>query len=267
MDKKTEFNEALSALVEYATVNGNIVSADDVHEYFKNILDEETLYVPVYSYLKENNITVKDYTDTNNSSSITANNADSDTDSLENTFTPEPAQDSETGKMFIDMYLDDLKKLTVPSDEELEILIEGAIKKDKEKINQLTEAFLNNVIKISEEFEGNGMKKSDLISEGNIGLLEAVLALTDKPANIIQHFEAAIRTSIYNAIQREIGIMRTSKHLVTNANAVNDATTALAEKLGREATIEELCEYLSLSEEKVREILKISLDAINVVSE
>ena len=45
---------------------------------------------------------------------------------------------------------------------------------------------------------------------------------------------------------------------------VSNATTHLAEKLGREATIEEVCEYTNLSEDVVREVMKMSLDAINV---
>lgn len=66
-----------------------------------------------------------------------------------------------------------------------------------------------------------------------------------------------------NAIQNEIGALRTASHITQRANAVSDATTELAEKLGREATLEELCRHLSLPEDEVREILKISLDALN----
>ena len=43
MDKKSEFNEALSALIEYATVNGNQVTTENVHTYFSEILDNEEI--------------------------------------------------------------------------------------------------------------------------------------------------------------------------------------------------------------------------------
>ena len=38
MDKKLEFNEALSALIEYATVNGNEITLEIIHTYFDDIL-------------------------------------------------------------------------------------------------------------------------------------------------------------------------------------------------------------------------------------
>ena len=38
MDKKLEFNDALSALIEYATVNGNELTTENVHTYFNDIL-------------------------------------------------------------------------------------------------------------------------------------------------------------------------------------------------------------------------------------
>ena len=42
MDKKLEFNEALSALIEYATVNGNEITLENVHTYFDDILEKFT---------------------------------------------------------------------------------------------------------------------------------------------------------------------------------------------------------------------------------
>ena len=61
MDKKTEFNQALLSLVEYATVNGNIISMQTVHEYFKDIITDEAMYDAIYNYLSENQITIQGY--------------------------------------------------------------------------------------------------------------------------------------------------------------------------------------------------------------
>lgn len=254
MDKKTEFNQALLSLVEYATVNGNIVSKETVHEYFKDIITDEAMYDAIYNYLIENQITIEGY----KKPEATAN-----VQSLQEDFAPRKAIDTEKANMFLDMYYDDVNNLTKADDELLAALVEAAIANDKVAMDKLTEAFLPNVIKISEEFENSGMKKSDLISEGNLGLFEAILSLNEMPSDIIVYFEDIIRSTMNDAIQNEIGALRTANHITQRANAVSDATTELAQKLGREATIEELCEYLSLSEEEVREILKISLDALN----
>ena len=251
MDKKTEFNEALLSLVEYATVNGNNLSKDTIHEYFKDIISDESMYDAIYTYLSENKINIEGYEKPH----IAQNQEDN--------FTPSKAMDTEKANMFLDMYYDDVNSLGKVNEDVLITLVTDAIKKEKEAMNRLTEAFLPNVIRISDEFEDSGMKKSDLISEGNLGLIEAVFSLNQVPSDITLYFENIIRSTMNKAIQNEIGALRTADHITQRANAVSDATTALAEKLGREATIEELCEYLSLSEDEVREILKISLDALN----
>ena len=60
MDKKLEFNEALSALIEYATVNGNEITVENVHTYFDDILDSEEKFDAVYKYLLDNKIRITD---------------------------------------------------------------------------------------------------------------------------------------------------------------------------------------------------------------
>ena len=56
-----------------------------------------------------------------------------------------------------------------------------------------------------------------------------------------------------------------SNHLADQVNALNDASTELAKELGREATLEELCERLALSTDEVKELMKISIDALTVI--
>lgn len=263
MDKKIEFNEALSALIEYATVNANVITKDDVSEYFKNILDSEDMYTAVYKYLAESNIKVEGYTPSND-----AKVSDTDTDETFSTDdTPsamlDKVTDSDEEKMFLDMYYEDLAAIPLPLDAHLISLAERVIAGDKLAVNALVEANLSRVITIADEYTGKGMRKADIISEGNLGLLLAVSSMTEVPDNMDEFFDTAIRKAINSAIDVEVSSLRISNHLSERANAVNDATTHLAEKLGREATIDELCEYLSLPEEKVREILKMSLDAVN----
>lgn len=251
MDKKTEFNEALLSLVEYAAVNGNIISKDTVHEYFKDIISDETMYDSIYAYLSENKINIEGY------KKPVIHNDESQC------FTPVNAVDTKKACMFLDMYYEDVSKLKEIKSEELSKLVRDVLTKNKEAVNSLTEAFLPNVIKIADEFENSGIKKSDLISEGNLGLLEGIIALKEIPSDIVLYFENIIRNAMNSALQNEIGALRTANHITDRANAVSDATATLAEKLGRKATIEELCEYLSLPEDEVRQILKFSLDALN----
>ena len=54
MDKKQLFNEALSAIVELAAAQNNTLSLDDIHSAFEGIIDDDSLYEHIFSYLAEN---------------------------------------------------------------------------------------------------------------------------------------------------------------------------------------------------------------------
>ena len=66
------------------------------------------------------------------------------------------------------------------------------------------------------------------------------------------------------AVFQELGSSRTSDHLVERINALNDASTEMAKELGREATLKELSDRLALSEEEIKELMKISIDALTI---
>lgn len=150
MDKKTEFNQALLSLVEYATVNGNIISTKTVHEYFKDIITDEAMYDAIYNYLSKNQIAIEGYQKPDTTIA--------EDEPLQEEFTPQKAIDTEKANIFLDMYYDDVNNLVKADEELLLTLAEAAITNDKAAVDKLTEAFLPNVIKISEEFENSGMK-------------------------------------------------------------------------------------------------------------
>ena len=44
MDKKAQFNEALTSLVDYAATKGNEITQEDVKVFFKDLIDDESQY-------------------------------------------------------------------------------------------------------------------------------------------------------------------------------------------------------------------------------
>ncbi len=266
MEAKSDFFEALSALVEYATVNGNTVKKQDVENHFKDIIEDSSKYDAVYAYLLENNIKISDYEGNIKVESPLDNSKDDNTDNKSVIdFSPiKPAIESDEEKMFVEMYLDEVKDLNKITDEEIDKLVERVLSKDKEAVNALCEAYLPMVVEISKDYNSSGLKHSDIIAIGNLGLFEAIMFLQNHPSNMDIFITDVIRYSIEKAINQEIGASRVFTHITDRANMVSNATTHLAEKLGREATIEEVCEYTNLSEDVVREVMKMSLDAINV---
>jgi len=270
MNKKLEFNEALSALIEYATVNGNEVSTETVHTYFNGILDNEDMYEAVYQYLAENKvkITDKDMSLYNVGGNANGSNALDASDQHEASHHHEHSHGShddlsEEEKMFLDMYMKDLSDIPKVSPEQKALLIERGCRGDRDSFSSLIEACLPQVLAIAEKYLDKGVRKSDLIQEGNLGLIEGIMNYDFKD-DFDTFVEKYINNAMQDAIDEEQGMHRIATHAAERANAISDATTALAEKLGREATIEELCEYMALSEEEIRDVMKMSLDAMTI---
>ena len=58
MDKKAQFNEALTSLVDYAATKGNEITQEDVKVFFKDLIDDESQYGFINDYLSLNKIKV-----------------------------------------------------------------------------------------------------------------------------------------------------------------------------------------------------------------
>ncbi|MBP3338569.1 MAG: hypothetical protein J6L69_04130 [Lachnospiraceae bacterium] len=247
MDKKLEFNEALSALVEFATVNGNVITSADIKAHFKEIIDDEAKYEAIYKYLISQKIKISDI--------------DEDTETVDATL-PNAAE-TEEGKAFLDMYYNEVNELALDENIDVNALIEASKNGDKEAINKLTELHLPLVMDIAKEFKSSPLRESDLIGTGNVALFEAIVSYDGTATDYKEYLSDYIKKSIKDAEEEEISSVRTFNHAANRANALSDATIELAKELEREATLEELCEKLSLSEEEVRNVMKMSLEAIN----
>ena len=135
----------------------------------------------------------------------------------------------------------------------------------------LSKLYLPLVIKLCEDFEHMGLTHSDLVAEGNLSLYEAILDYASLPNKsedrkiFEEHICFRIKSSLQAAVNAELGHHRVSNHLVDQINALNNASTELAQDLGREATLEELCEKLSLDENEIKRLMKITIDALSVI--
>ena len=262
MDKKLEFNEALSALIEYATVNGNEITVENVHTYFDDILDSEEKFDAVYKYLLDNKIRI---TDLDTSKYATKSDDHHHENESAHDHDHHHGDSSEEEKMFLEMYMKELKDVPVISPEEKAILIEKGCRGDRDSFSRLIEAYLPTVMEYVDRFMGQGVRRGDLIQEGNLGLIEGIMNY-DNSIDFDTFIGVYIEKAIKDAIDEELSVSRIAAHAADRANAISDATTELAQKLGREATIEELCEYMSLTEDEIRDVMKMSLDAMTITT-
>lgn len=251
--KKLDFNSALSALMELAISQGNSLTDKQIKDTFEGILESEDQFLHIYSYLKERNIKIASETK-ESISEVSTKTAPKKTKSK---------KDLTEEELFHDMYMKDVSKLRNKSDKEVNKLLEKSMNGDKTARNTIIEQHLKLVITISEQFAGKGVRTSDLIQEGNLALIECVDSYNGQD-NFSNYLISNISHAMQNAIDEEAGSAQIATHLVERVNALSDATTDLVEKLGREATLEEICEFMSLPEEEVRAAMKISLDALTI---
>ncbi|BCU77412.1 RNA polymerase sigma factor RpoD/SigA [Luteolibacter sp. LG18] len=150
------------------------------------------------------------------------------------------------------LYLREISKTPLLTPEE-EIQLAKRIKKgDKEARSHMIRANLRLVVKIAQDYSGYGLPISDLISEGNIGLMKAVERFDPKKGGKLSTYAAWwIKQSIKRALANQSKTIRLPVHMVDKIAKMRRISTILAEALGREPTEEELADEIGLPRRKL----------------
>lgn len=257
-NKKSQFNEILSELMEFATVSGNLLTKEQISLYFKDIIDDESKYEDIYRYLTSQKINIEGYTPKENPE---ADLSKEESDIFIG------VSESEMAKSFHQMYHDELTALST-NPEKKEEAFHKYITGDTSAVEELTHLYLPAILDICDNYLNSPLPKSDLVAEGNLALFQSIIAFQDSSeiknfSDFENYLLRSIHDHIKTKIDEEIGSKRTNSHLVQRINRLNDVTTELAKELGREATLLELSEALSFSEEEIKELMKISIDALS----
>ncbi|MBI5101367.1 MAG: RNA polymerase sigma factor RpoD [Nitrospirae bacterium] len=131
--------------------------------------------------------------------------------------------------------------------------------------NSLIEANLRLVISIVKKYLGRGMSFSDLIQEGNIGLMKAVDRFEYRRGYKFSTYATWwIRQSISRAIAEQARTIRVPVHIVEAVNRMTRVIKEVLQEKGTEPSAEELAETMQLPVEKIRAMLKISKEPISL---
>ncbi len=146
----------------------------------------------------------------------------------------------------------------------LKVLAQGEIEVFEAR-KALIEANLRLVISIARRYLGRGLSFSDLIQEGNSGLMRAVDKFEYKRGYKFSTYATWwIRQAITRALADQSRTIRIPVHMVETINKITKVTRELVQEVGREPTPMEIAERLKIPVEKVNGILKISKEPISL---
>jgi RNA polymerase primary sigma factor len=144
-------------------------------------------------------------------------------------------------KDHIKLYFNDISKIQLLGTEEERDVARRIKRGDEDAKRKLIEANLRLVISIAKRFFGSRLSFSDLIQEGNVGLIKAIEKFDpEKEFKFSTYATRWIKQSITKAIADMSKNVRIPVHLIDEINAYNRAYQDLFQRLGREPTSKEI---------------------------
>ena len=159
----------------------------------------------------------------------------------------------------LEKYLQEIGKVElIGPDEEVRLAIR--IKKgDQLALEKLTKANLRFVVSVAKQYQNQGLTLSDLINEGNLGLIKAAQRFDEtKGFKFISYAVWWIRQSILQALAEQSRIVRLPLNKVGLTNRISKAFSQLEQEFEREPTPEELAEMLNIETEEVAATLGVA---------
>ncbi len=167
------------------------------------------------------------------------------------------AYDSDSSMKF---YLKEISRTPLLTIEEETALAERIKQGDLEARDHMIRANLRLVVKIAGEYSGYGVSMSDLVSEGNIGLMKAVDRFDPEKGGKLSTYGAWwIKQSIKRALANQSKTVRLPVHMVDKIARIRRIASSLTEVLGREPTEDELAEETGIPRHKVAMLKQAAL--------
>ncbi len=163
------------------------------------------------------------------------------------------------------MYLKEIGRVPLlTADQEVE-LAKRIEQGDEEAKRKLAEANLRLVVSIAKRYVGRGMLFLDLIQEGNLGLIKAVEKFDYRKGYKFSTYATWwIRQAITRAIADQARTIRIPVHMVETINKLIRVQRQLLQELGRDPSPDEIAKEMGITEERVREILKVAQEPVSL---
>ena len=256
-DEKKEHNSAdakIEALIEMGKSKGVLTYKEVMDTLDELELDSEQIE-RIYDRFEALNIDVVEEMELPDDITSDISELESDLGSTEGVAIDDPVR----------MYLKEIGKVPLLSAaEEIEIakrMADG----DQDAKKQLAEANLRLVVSVAKRYVGRGMLFLDLIQEGNLGLIKAVEKFDYRKGYKFSTYATWwIRQAITRAIADQARTIRIPVHMVETINKLIRVNRQLLQEYGREPRPDEIAREMGISEEKVREIIKVAQEPVSL---
>ncbi|GAC1426314.1 MAG: RNA polymerase sigma factor RpoD [Ktedonobacteraceae bacterium] len=154
------------------------------------------------------------------------------------------------------LYLREISRIPLLNASNESRLAERAENGEKEARDHLIEANLRLVVSIAKKYVGQGLSLEDLIGEGNIGLIRAVTKFDYKKGFRFSTYATWwIKQAITRSILEGTRVVRLPVYIMEEVMRVKRTTRQLYQEMGREPTPSDIGERLSMTPERVSELL------------
>jgi RNA polymerase primary sigma factor len=150
----------------------------------------------------------------------------------------------------LDQYLREISQYPLITREDEVELAQRIRRGEEEALDKLVRSNLRFVVSVAKKYQNQGVSLSDLINEGNLGLIRAAHKFDEtKGIKFISYAVWWIRQAILQALPL---------NRAGTLHRIGKRSSALLQELGREPTVEEIAEGMDISEEEVAKTLSIS---------
>lgn len=165
----------------------------------------------------------------------------------------------------LEKYLHEIGKVELLTSEE-EVSLTARIRQgDRVALEKLVKANLRFVVSVSKQYQNQGLSLSDLVNEGNLGLIKAAQRFDEtRGFKFISYAVWWIRQAILQSLAEQSRIVRLPLNKVGSLNKINRAFSALEQEYEREPSAEELADVLDLSIDEVKATLGVGSRHVSV---
>lgn len=157
------------------------------------------------------------------------------------------------------LYFQEIDKYPLLKREQEATLCKKIKQGDREALEVLTRSNLRFVVSVALKYQNLGLALSDLIAEGNVGLMRAALKFDEKrKVRFISYAVWWIRQAILQAISEQSRAFRVPLNKSGTLQKIGKATSVLTQELGREPTEEEIASHIDMDRKEMNALLKLA---------